>query len=110
MEETQEHDADARRRIFVQAAVDLAFTFNSQKQREYVVEALSEGHRIHIQNLPVRDAKELLMSTHAIEVGGIVSSEFVLKVTPTDNRVRTQYFDVTDEFTIELITRSGDAR
>ena len=108
VEETAEHDIDARRQMFVQAAVDLAFTFNSQKQRDYVIEALSEGHRIHTQNLPIRDAKELLMSAHAIEVGGITSSEFSFKVTPTSRRVTTDYFDVTDEFTIELITRPDD--
>ena len=109
VEEAVEHDIDARRQMFVQAAVDLAFTFNSQKQRDYVIEALSEGHRIHTQNLPIRDAKELLMSAHAIEVGGITSSEFSFKVTPTSRRVTTDYFDVTDEFTIELITRPDDA-
>lgn len=108
VEEAEEHDIDARRQMFVQAAVDLAFTFNSQKQRDYVIEALSDGHRIHTQNLPIRDAKELLMSAHAIEVGGITSSEFSFRVTPTSHRVTTEYFDATDEFTIELITRQDD--
>lgn len=70
VEEAAEHDIAARRQMYVQAAVDLAFTFNNEKQRDYVIEALSEGHRIHTQNLPIRDAKELLMSAHAIEVGG----------------------------------------
>jgi len=108
IEDAAEHDIEARRQMFVQSAVDLAFVFNSQKQRDYVINALSEGHRIHSQNLPIRDAKELLMSAHAIEVGGIASSEFAFKVTPTKHRVKTDYFDATDEFTIELITRLDD--
>lgn len=105
IEEAGDHDLETRRRLFVQSALDLAFTFSSRKQREYLVAALSEGHRIHSQNLPVRDARELLMSAHAIEVGSISASEFAFKVTPTRQRVRTDYFDATDEFTIELITR-----
>ncbi|HPQ26607.1 MAG TPA: DUF5716 family protein [Gammaproteobacteria bacterium] len=108
VEEAAEHDIAARRQMYVQAAVDLAFTFNNEKQRDYVIEALSEGHRIHTQNLPIRDAKELLMSAHAIEVGGVTSSEFAFKITPTNHRVTTDYFDATDEFTIELITRPDD--
>ena len=91
--------------MFLQTAVDLAFTFNSKTQRDYVVKALSEGHRIHSQNLPIRDAKELLMSAHIIEVGALSSSDFIFKVTPTHQRVKTDYFDVTDEFTIELLPR-----
>lgn len=108
VEEPAEHDLESRRQMFIQSAVDLAFTFNTQKQRDYVITALSEGHRIHSQNLPIRDAKELLMSAHAIEVGGITSSEFAFKVTPTNNRVKTDYYDATDEFTIELIPRLDD--
>jgi len=109
IEQNQEYDLDTRRQMFIQSVVDLAFTFNSKKQRDYVVNALSEGHRIHSQNLPIRDARELLMSAHAIEVGSITSSEFVFKVTPTSQRVKTDYFDATDEFTIELITRLSHA-
>lgn len=109
IEEAAEHDIDARRQLFVQSAVDLAFSFNSQAQRDYVIDALSDGHRIHTQNLPIRDARELLMGAHAIEVGGVMSSEFAFRVTPTRQRVKTDYFEATDEFTIELITGSDDA-
>jgi hypothetical protein len=107
IEDSQELDHEGRRQMFIQSVVDLAFTFNSGKQRDYVVNALSEGHRIHSQNLPIRDARELLMSAHVIEVGSIASSEFVFKVTPTNQRVKTGYFDATDEFMIELMTRPG---
>ena len=107
VEINQGHDLESRKQMFLQSAVDLAFTFNSNKQRDYVINALSEGHRIHSQNLPIHDAKELLMSAHVIEVGSLASSEFAFKVTPTHNRVKTDYFDATDEFTIELISRQN---
>jgi len=109
IEDNQEHDLEGRRQMFIQSVVDLAFTFNSRKQRDYVVNALSEGHRIHSQNLPIRDARELLMSAHVIEVGSIASSEFVFKVTPTNQRVKTDYFDASDEFTIELMRKLSHA-
>ncbi|MBR9911141.1 MAG: flagellar protein FliT [Gammaproteobacteria bacterium] len=109
IEYNQEHSPEARRQLFIQAAVDLAFTFNSKAQRDYVIRALGDGHRIHSQNLPVADARELLMGAHIIEVGAIGSSEYAIQVTPTGQRVKTDYFDAADEFTIELITRSGHA-
>lgn len=103
VEEHAHSDRETRRELFVQKAVDLAFTFNRRAQRDYVVAALSGGHRIHSHNLPVHDARELLMSAHAIELGAVADSEFVLRVTPTGHRVRTDYFDTSDEFVLELI-------
>jgi len=103
-------DKESRKQMYVQTAVDLAFTFNNQAQRDYVVQALSDGHRIHSQNLPVADARELLMSAHIIELGAPSSSEFEFRVLPTANRVRTDYFEVVDEFTIELIERGMHAQ
>ena len=105
VEVNQAHDLESRKQMFLQTAVDLAFTFNSKAQRNYVVKALSEGHRIHSQNLPIRDAKELLMNAHIIEIGSLGSNDFTFKVTPTHQRVKTDYFDATDEFTIELLQR-----
>jgi len=105
VEEAAEHDTAARRQLFVQTAVDLAFSFNSRRQREYLIAALSEGRRIHTQDLPVGDARELLMCAHAIEVGAAASNEFAFRITPTGNRARTDYFDATDEFCIEVTTR-----
>ena len=103
IEEHIENDHESRKAMFVQTAVDLAFTFNSQKQRDYVIHALSDGHRIHSQNLPVGNAKELLMSAHIIELGSASANKFAFKITPTSNRVQTDYFEHTDEFTIELM-------
>ncbi|PLX59653.1 Wadjet anti-phage system protein JetA family protein [Sedimenticola selenatireducens] len=109
VEEEPGDDRASRKALFVQTAVDLAFTFNSQGQRDYLVQALCEGHRIKSQQLPVRDARELLMSAHAIEVGALGDGEFAFRVTPTDNRVGSEYFHACDEFTIELIERETHA-
>jgi len=96
-------DKASRKQLFIQGAVDLAFNFNSQGQREYVVEALSDGHRIHSQNLPVTNAKELLMSAHIIEIGSVGASEFSFKVDFERSGGSTDYFESTDEFTIQLM-------
>ncbi|AOU97858.1 ferrochelatase [Acidihalobacter yilgarnensis] len=109
VEDSPAHDEASRREMFLQSALDQAFAFNSRAQRDYVFEALREGHRIHSQNLPVRDARELLMSAHIIEIGTQSTSEFAFRVTPTRQRVRTDYFDATDEFTLELTKRQDHA-
>ncbi|GAB4181434.1 MAG: hypothetical protein Tsb002_01450 [Wenzhouxiangellaceae bacterium] len=97
-------DVDARRQLFIQTALDLAFTFNNDSQRQYLLTALGDGHRLHSQNLPIRDAKELLMSAHVIELGSFASSEYQFKVSPTWQQVSSEYFERSDEFTIELIS------
>jgi hypothetical protein len=98
-------DREARRNLFIQQAVELAFSVTDQQMRDYVVEALEQGHRIHSQNLPVRNARELLLAGHAVEVGsrGAGSSEFRFRVQPSGQRVRTDFFQQTDEFIIELV-------
>lgn len=99
-----ELDSDARRRMYVQQAVDQAFTFNNQAVREYVIEALSKGHSIRSQHLPVRDAKELLMNAHSIELGAVsYSSEYRFRVTYQNQQVSDEFFEKRDEFMIELI-------
>jgi len=104
VDEHKDSDQASRKHMFVASAVDLAFVFSSHTQREYLINALCDGHRIHSQNLPINDAKDLLMSAHVIEVGSLSSSEYKFKVMPTNNRVKTEYFSLTDEFTIELET------
>lgn len=106
VEEMFDAGVDVRRDLFVQSALDLAFTFNSQAQRDYVLEALRSDGVVHSHQLPIFDAKDLLMSAHIIEVGAIQSSEYLFQVTPTLQRVKTDYFELSDGFTIELIKQS----
>ena len=110
VEEHGTPDKTTRRKLFIQQAMDRAFAINNQGMREYIIKALNQGHRIHSHNLPTHNAQELLMGTHAIEVGaaGNRSSEFRFRVEPSGQRVRTDYFNLTDEFTIELIDTEHD--
>ena len=98
-------DRETRRKLYIEQTMERAFAVNNQALREYIVKALNQGHRIHSHNLPINNARELLMGAHAIEVGaaGNRSSEFRFKVEPSGQRVHTDYFELTDEFTIELI-------
>lgn len=106
----EEVDVDARRLLFVQQAVEQAFAVNNQEMRDYLVAALSGGDAIQSQNLPVNNAKELLMSTHVIELGSAThrSSEFRIRVQASGQRVGSTYFNESDEFMIELIRQVGD--
>ena len=105
VEEHGEVDKTSRRQMFIQQTMELAFAVNNKELRDYIIDALNKGHRIHSQNLPVHNAKELLLSGHAIEAGsaGQGSSEFMFRIEPSGQRVRTDYFDETDEFIIELV-------
>ena len=109
-EEHLEMDGEARRRLLIQQAVELAFSVTSGELREYILNALHQGHRLHSQNLPVHDARELLLNAHAIEIAtpAAESSEFRFRVTPTGQRVRSEHFDQLDEFIIELLERTAD--
>jgi hypothetical protein len=104
-------DPESRKSMFIQTAVDLAFTFSSQKQREYVIHALADGQRIESHRLPVNNARDLLMKAHAIELGSAGSSEYAFKIEPVqlpdDERPGTEYFEKTDVFTIQLVEKTG---
>lgn len=104
-EEHSDTDPSHRREMYIQRAVEQAFTVNNQELRQYIVQALNQGHRIHSQNLPVEDAKQLLLNAHAIEIGsgGQTSSEYRFQVEPSGQQVKTDFFHATDEFSIELV-------
>jgi hypothetical protein len=110
IEDHVDADPSHRRELFIQQAVEQAFTVNNRDLREYIVQALNKGHRIHSQNLPVKNARELLLGAHAIEIGsaGQTSSEYRFEVQPSGQRVCTDYFEGTDEFSIELVQLNKD--
>ncbi len=104
VEEHGEMDQDSRRDLFLQQALDQAFSVNNQAMRDYIIGELSRGHRIHSGSLPIRDARELLMVAHSIEVGSAgYSSEYCFRVEATGQRVSNDYFSEMDDFTIELV-------
>ena len=99
-----EMDSFSRREMFLQQTLGQAFVINNQGMREHIQRALRDNGSIRRQDLPVSDAKELLMVAHAIEVAsaGDRSSEFHFHIEPTGERVANDYFENMDEFIIEL--------
>ncbi|MCB1878154.1 MAG: hypothetical protein KDH88_19440 [Chromatiales bacterium] len=104
LEQGAELSRDARRDLYIQQAVELAFSVNDRELRQYVRDALGVGRSISSRDLPVRDAKELLFSGHLVEVAAssAPSGEFRFRVSPTGEQVETAYFESCDEFVIEL--------
>jgi hypothetical protein len=96
-------DPQARRRLFVQQALERAFALNNRELRGYLVEALAGGHSVRTGSLPVRDARDLLRAAHAIEVGTAASGGLRFRVEPTGQTVRTEHYEASDEFVIELV-------
>ena len=98
-------DKDSRRELFIQQSLQTAFVVNNRQVGEFIFSALKNGHRIHSNQLPVQNARDLLMAAHAIEAGaaGRRSSEFRFHVEPTGQRVQTDYYQITDDFIIELV-------
>lgn len=114
----QEDDPEARRRLFVEQALERAFTVNNRQLYDYVVTALAGGHEIRSSTLPLRDARELLFASHAIEIGAAGWSQYGLRleVRPTGARASNDYYTGFDEFAVRVVestsvsslsTRSG---
>ncbi len=103
VERDAEDDPTARRRLFVEQALERAFALNNRELREYLVETLAGGRVVRTGNLPVRDARDLLRAAHAIEAGMAGSGSYRFRVEPTGQVVRTDYYDASDEFVIELV-------
>jgi predicted CopG family antitoxin len=100
-----EDDPDTRRRLFVERALERAFSINNRQLYDYVVNALAGGHEIRTTSLPVRDARELLCAAHVVEVGAsnAATSGFRFEVQETGNRTRNEYFEAADEFVIRVV-------
>jgi hypothetical protein len=95
----------ARRRLFVEQALEHAFAMNNRQLYDYLVATLAGGHEIRTTSLPIRDARELLYAAHALEVGAAGWEGMGLKfeVRETGRRAATEFFSVTDEFVVRLV-------
>ncbi|OUS23737.1 flagellar protein FliT [Gammaproteobacteria bacterium 45_16_T64] len=103
-------DKEARKQIFVQQAVDRAFTINDQEVRKYLMDALGKGARVSTRHLPIITANDFLSAVHAIEVGSVnnLDSEFQFRVEGPIAIVENEdngYLRKSDEYFIELIER-----
>ncbi len=105
VEQEPENDPLALRKLFVEQALERAFSLNNRELREYLIETLAGGRTVRTGNLPVRDARDLLRAAHAIEVG-TAGGAFRFRVEPTGQTLRTDYYETTDEFVIELLEDS----
>ena len=100
---------EARRRLFVEQALERAFAINNRQLYDYLVDALAGGHEVRTTTLPIRDARELLYAAHVIEVGAQSSHDagYRFEVRDTGNRTRNEYFEAMDEFVIRVIERTA---
>jgi hypothetical protein len=98
-------DPEARRRLFVEQALERAFAVNNKQLYDYVVNALAGGHELRTTTLPIGDARQLLYSAHAIELGsaGAAAHGYRFDVRETGKRTRNEYFDGMDEFVIRVV-------
>lgn len=98
----------ARRRLFVQQALERAFAINNRQLYDYLVDALAGGHEVRTTTLPINDARELLYAAHVIEVGAQSgpAHEYRFEVRETGQRVRNEYFASMDEFVIRVVDRT----
>jgi hypothetical protein len=105
VEVPEQDDSEARRRLFVQQALERAFAINNRQLYDYLVTALSGGHEIRSSALPMRDARELLHAAHVIEVGaaGWGNLGFSFEVRETGQRVRNEFFAGMDEFVVRVL-------
>ncbi len=106
------HDVQARRRLFVEQALERAFAVNNRQLYDYLVAALAGGHEIRTTSLPIRDARELLYCAHVLDVGAAGWGNLGLRfeVEGTGRRVNNEFFDAMDEFVVRVIEGPHDAQ
>jgi len=112
-EEHSEMDKESRKKLFVQQTIEQAFAVNNQDMGQYLLKALGDGETISSKLLPVENAKDLLMSAHAIEIGSAgnnSSSEYNFKISASGERIETEFFTECDEFMIEIEERTEHAK
>jgi len=104
-------DPIARRRLFVEQALERAFAINNRQLYDYLVTALAGGHEIRTTSLPIRDARELLYAVHVLDVGSAdwQNAGLRFEVRETGRRVKTEYFTGMDEFTVTVVEATTNA-
>jgi hypothetical protein len=107
IEEIVIDDRDSRRRLFVEQALERAFSLNNRQLYDYVVTALAGGHEIRTSTLPIRDARELLQAAHVIELGAASTvGGLKFEVVGTGAQVRNEFYESSDEFIVRVVETS----
>jgi hypothetical protein len=107
--EIEVDDPAARRRLFIEQALERAFAVNNRQLYDYLVDALAGGFEVRTANLPVRDARELLYAAHAIEAGAAgwdAGAGYRFDVQETERRVSNEYYAGMDEFVIRVVEQT----
>ncbi|WP_346839766.1 Wadjet anti-phage system protein JetA family protein [Microbulbifer sp. SAOS-129_SWC] len=103
VEEVEAIGDDNRRDILLQQLLDQAFNFNSGDLRDYLRRSLGRGQRINSRDLPLKDARDLLAMSHALEAAAVnQSGAAALTVEFTGATASNDYFDQFDEYVIEF--------
>lgn len=111
LDEDKPLDRDAQKQLFIQQALEQAFTLQGKDVRAFVQQALDESGRISSRDLVAESLPELLSLARASEVGASanLSSEFGFRVHQDDQWLQDSpritdggYFSRRDEYTIEL--------
>ncbi len=94
---------ESRRDIVLQQLLDQAFNFNGGDLRDYLQGALGSGRRINSRDLPLRDARDLLAMSHALEAAAVnQSGAATLTVEFTGETASNDYFARFDEYYLEV--------
>lgn len=112
VEESAEMDEQSRKQFYLQQVLEKAFTVNNQQLTSYLIDALAKGEKIMFDELPINNARDLILRSHAIEAAsaGGRSSEYQFKIEPTGEKTSDEYFVRADQFTLELVDKKSGRR
>ncbi|WP_111641762.1 Wadjet anti-phage system protein JetA family protein [Marinimicrobium alkaliphilum] len=105
-------DPEAQKQLFIQQALDQAFSVQGSGVRQYIHAALAERGSISSRQLRAESAQELLCLARAIEVGALenLSSRFRFHIHQPEGILHASpavrdgpYFSARDDYRIELI-------
>ncbi|MET1255769.1 Wadjet anti-phage system protein JetA family protein [Aliikangiella maris] len=108
VEESVSMDEKSRREFYLQQVLEKAFMVNNQQLTDYLIDALAQGEKIFLHELPINNARDLILRSHAIEAAsaGGRSSEYLFKIEPTGEKTSDEYFLQADQFSLELVSKS----
>lgn len=117
LDDDQPLDGEAQKQMFIEQALDQAFTIQGSEVRHFVQRALSETGRVSSRELNAESIPELLSLARATEVGAAanLASDFGFRVYQNSEWLQESpritdgpYFSQRDEYIIELIEEAHE--
>lgn len=107
VEEAATMDDASRKEFFLQQVLEKAFTVNNQQLTDYLIASLTQGESMSLSQLPVNNAKDLILRSHAIEAASVgrQSTDYQLIIEPTGTKTSDEFFSQADDFTIKLVSK-----